>query len=427
MPRELVTIQVGQCGNQIGYKFWELLLSEHSKNNKSGQYDEALSSFFRNVDRDSSLPIGSEITDLKARAVVVDMEEGVTNQLLKSEIGEIFDQRNFINDVSGAGNNWAHGFHEYGTKYASLLVENIGSQVEKCDSIQSFFLIHSLGGGTGSGLGSYILGLLEDHFPEVFRFTASVFPSENDDVVTSPYNALFSLYEIMKHADCSLPIDNQALIGIVETVEEMANKLKGHGREVVKGSELTGEEKNPRRKAYDKMNSIVANLLSNLTCSMRFEGILNVDFNEITMNLVPYPDIHFLLSSLAPLYSVADPRLQPRKFDEIFNDILDEKYQLIKSRPCSNTYLAMGLILRGKVSFSDVNRNIKMLREKKNLNFVHWNTEGFKYGICNTAPVHQDYSLLCLANNTCVREKIAKMRDKFNLMYKRKVNTHHYT
>ena len=51
MPRELVTIQVGQCGNQIGYKFWELLLEEHSKNNKNGVYDEALSSFFRNMDR----------------------------------------------------------------------------------------------------------------------------------------------------------------------------------------------------------------------------------------------------------------------------------------------------------------------------------------------------------------------------------------
>jgi tubulin epsilon len=97
-------------------------------------------------------------------------------------------------------------------------------------------LLHSLGGGTGSGLGSYILGLLEDEFPEVFRFTASVFPSQsNDDVVTSPYNSLFSLYEIMKHADCSLPIDNQALLNIVDTVEEMASKNKGQ-KEVSKGS-----------------------------------------------------------------------------------------------------------------------------------------------------------------------------------------------
>jgi hypothetical protein len=30
-------------------------------------------------------------------------------------------------------------------------------QVEACDSLQGFMLLHSLGGGTGSGLGSYIL------------------------------------------------------------------------------------------------------------------------------------------------------------------------------------------------------------------------------------------------------------------------------
>ncbi len=140
----------------------------------------------------------------------------MTNQLLKSDIGEIFDQKSFVNDVSGAGNNWAHGFYEYGTKYRSAITENVRKATENCDSLQSFFLLHSLGGGTGSGLGSYVVGLLEDEFPDVFRFTASVFPSQqNDDVITSPYNSLFSLYELMKHSDCTLPIDNQALLNIV--------------------------------------------------------------------------------------------------------------------------------------------------------------------------------------------------------------------
>ena len=62
------------------------------------------------------------------------------------------------------------------------------------------------------------------------------------------------------------------------------------------------------------MNNIVAHLLSNVTCSMRFEGILNVDLNEITMNLVPYPDLHFLISSMAPLYSLCDTKMQPRRY-----------------------------------------------------------------------------------------------------------------
>lgn len=27
--REIVSLQVGQCGNQIGAKFWELVCAEH--------------------------------------------------------------------------------------------------------------------------------------------------------------------------------------------------------------------------------------------------------------------------------------------------------------------------------------------------------------------------------------------------------------
>uniref|UniRef100_A0A8V0YKY5 Tubulin epsilon 1 n=1 Tax=Gallus gallus TaxID=9031 RepID=A0A8V0YKY5_CHICK len=45
-----VVVQVGQCGNQVGCRFWDLALREHAAVNKKGIYDEALSSFFRNVD-----------------------------------------------------------------------------------------------------------------------------------------------------------------------------------------------------------------------------------------------------------------------------------------------------------------------------------------------------------------------------------------
>ncbi len=48
----------------------------------------------------------------------------------------------------------------------------------------------------------------------MFRFTASVFPSEDDDVVTSPYNAMLACAKLVEHADCVLPLENQALIDI---------------------------------------------------------------------------------------------------------------------------------------------------------------------------------------------------------------------
>eukprot|EP00658_Telonema_sp_P-2_P023443 TRINITY_DN19396_c0_g1_i12.p1 TRINITY_DN19396_c0_g1~~TRINITY_DN19396_c0_g1_i12.p1 ORF type:complete len:152 (+),score=40.65 TRINITY_DN19396_c0_g1_i12:136-591(+) len=126
------------------------------------RFDESMSAFFRNVDtrHDDPLeiPVGdgtSAIKCLKARAVVVDMECGVVNEMMSGPLGELFDSRQLITDVSGAGNNWAHGHEVYGPQYLDTLRESFRRSSEFCDSLQSFFLLHSLGGGTGSGPVSY--------------------------------------------------------------------------------------------------------------------------------------------------------------------------------------------------------------------------------------------------------------------------------
>jgi tubulin epsilon len=116
------------------------------------------------------------------------MEEGVLSQIRKGPINAIFDSNQYISSVSGSGNNWAVGYSQYGPEYRDELLNGIRIQAEQCDSLQAFFTIHSLGGGTGSGLGSYINELVCDEYPETLRFSTCVFPSQDDDVVISPYN-----------------------------------------------------------------------------------------------------------------------------------------------------------------------------------------------------------------------------------------------
>ncbi len=50
-------------------------------------------------------------------------------------------------------------------------------------------------------------------------------------------------------------------------------------------------------------NRLIAQVISSLTASLRFDGALNVDVTEFQTNLVPYPRIHFMLSSYAPVIS----------------------------------------------------------------------------------------------------------------------------
>ena len=439
MPREIITVQVGQCGNQIGCRFWELALKEHAAHNTRARYDEPLSSFFSNVDVRSDpparLPVGDgkgAIHALKARAVVVDMEDGVTNELLSGPMRDVFDTKQFItggqSGQSGSGNNWACGSHHYGPMYRDHLMEAVRRQTEDADSLQGFMLTHSLGGGTGSGLGSYILGALADEFPDVYRFSVSVFPSEEDDVVTSPYNAMLSCAALAEHADCVMPVENQALMDIVTSIQ---SKSLGSQR----GSSLSGLDSGDvggraghGGKPWDGMNGIAANLLLNLTAGMRFDGSLNVDINEITTNLVPFPKLHFLLSSMSPVAVSADRGRNipaPRTMDQIFTEVFGRDRQLASVDPRRSTYLACALMLRGGVNISDANRNVERLR--RGLKMAHWVSDGFKVGLCDRAPVGTPYSALCLANNCAMQRPLDAMNERFGKLRKRNVYLHHYT
>jgi len=389
MPRELVVIQVGQCGNQIGTRFWEMALREHAAHNPQGVFDDAMSSFFRNVDArfepPQEIPLGGRVRDLRARAVVIDMEEGVVNSLLQGPLGDLFDHRSMLTDVSGAGNNWAHGYAMYGPKYHDNLVESVRAAAEHCDSLQSFLVTHSLGGGTGSGVGSYLMGVLEDEFPEVYRFNVAVFPSEDDDVITSPYNSLLSLSKLAEHSDCVFPVENQALMDICAAIDGAGPRLDAR-----RGAALDGQVADApgtREKPFDRMNGIAASLMLNLTSSVRFKGSLNVDVNEITMNMVPFPRLHFMTASMAPIWAPGGPRAmrQPRGLEQMFTDVLQPKSMLVRSQPKAHTTLACAMLMRGEATISDVNRC--MAKVKKEMRMVPWNRDGFKIGLCSKGQV----------------------------------------
>eukprot|EP00939_MAST-03C_sp_MAST-3C-sp1_P004167 g4167.t1 len=446
MPREIVTLQVGQCGNQIGCKFWELALQEHAKNNGASKatYDESMSTFFRNVEKrghERDLAVGGDLRCLRARAVLIDMEEGVVNRVMRSPLGSLFKgEAQTITAPSGAGNNWAYGHMVYGPQYEKQIMERVRRQAEACDSLQSFFVLHSLGGGTGSGLGTYIVRKLADAMPKVCRFCVSVFPSKDDDVITSPYNSMLALSKISDFADCVLPIENQALMNLSrasdiskKTSSSPRSSARMDDRCVSVAEHPRSSRKDSLRDAYEDMNRIAATLITDLTCSSRFEGRLNVDLNEITTNLVPYRGLHFVVPSMAPLHHLHAKKVskgelrttQSRGIGEMFDSVLRPEHQLIECEPKNDKYLACALLLRGDVQISDVQRHINKMRSQ--MRFIHWNNDGFKVGLCGMPPTGAPHSVLALSNNCCIRETFERLRGRFMKLYRARAHLHHYT
>merc|ERR1712130_717782 len=56
-----------------------------------------------------------------------------------------------------------------------------------------------------------------------------------------------------------------------------------------------------KRPSYDTLNRMIAKAVSSMTASLRFEGELNVDLNEFQTSLVPFPRLHFMITSMAPV------------------------------------------------------------------------------------------------------------------------------
>ena len=108
--REIVHLQAGQCGNQMGAKFWEIISDEHGIG-EDGMYGgesdlqlERINVYFNEANGGKYVP----------RAVLVDLEPGTMDSIRSAPYGNIFRPDNFVFGQSGAGNNWAKGHYTEG-------------------------------------------------------------------------------------------------------------------------------------------------------------------------------------------------------------------------------------------------------------------------------------------------------------------------
>ena len=85
-----------------------------------------------------------------------------------------------------------------------------------CQSANSGFEVcHSLGGGTGSGMGTLLISKIREEYPDRMMLTFSVFPSPKvSDTVVEPYNATLSVHQLVENADECMVLDNEALYDI---------------------------------------------------------------------------------------------------------------------------------------------------------------------------------------------------------------------
>nr|KYP43714.1 Tubulin beta-1 chain [Cajanus cajan] len=87
-------------------------------------------------------------------AVLMDLEPGTMDSVRSGPCDQIFLPDNFVFGQSGADKNWAKGHYTEGAELIDSVLDVVRKEAEHCDCLQGFQVCHSLGGGTGSGMGT---------------------------------------------------------------------------------------------------------------------------------------------------------------------------------------------------------------------------------------------------------------------------------
>merc|ERR1712167_451663 len=106
--------------------------------------------------------------------VLMDLEPGTMDSVRAGPFGQLFRPDNFVFGQTGAGNNWAKGHYTEGAELVDSVLDVVCKEAESCDCLQGFQLCHSLGGGTGAGMGTLLISKIREEYPDRVMLTFSV-------------------------------------------------------------------------------------------------------------------------------------------------------------------------------------------------------------------------------------------------------------
>ncbi|KAJ8588187.1 tubulin nucleotide-binding domain-like protein [Rhizopogon salebrosus TDB-379] len=262
------------------------------------------------------------------RAILVDLESGTMDSVRSGPLGGLFQPDNFIFGQSGAGKNLAKGHYTEGVE----LVDSVLDVVRECtDCLQGFRITHSLGGGTGDGMGT-------------------LFPAVSDTVVESlrsrSHTTPLSVHQFVENSDETFCIDNEALYDICFRTLKVSTPTHGD------------------------LNDLVSFVMSGITTCLHFPGQLDSDLRKLAVNMVPFPRLHFFMTGFAPLTARGSQQYRAVTVPELTQQMFEGKNMMAASDPRHGRYLTVTAVFRGNVSMKEVEEQMQIVHNKNSAYFV---------------------------------------------------------
>jgi tubulin alpha len=264
-------------------------------------------------------------------------------------------------------------------------------------------------------MGMLILERLAVDYRKKSKIGFEIYPSPNiSTCIVEPYNGLLSTHWLLDHTDVSLVLDNEALYEICQKKLDI------------------------KKPSYDNLNRIIAKVVSSMTAALRFDGELNVDMNEFQTNLVPFPRLHFMTTSLAPVISKAKGDHEAHDCRRITDDCLQSNSFLVKYSDfdvVEDKYMAISLNYRGAIKSKVANATVQWVKTQGKVSFVEWCPTGFKIGL-NDVPAalvvgddmaSSERNATMIGNNIAVNRVFSeRLSKKYDMMYSQRAYVHWY-
>lgn len=244
------------------------------------------------------------------RAIQIDLEPTCVDEVRNGAYKELFHPENLISGKEDAANVFARGYYQLGNEVIDLLLDRIRLAADQCTGLQGFLVYHSFGGGTGSGLASLLLERLSVDYPKKTKLEFAIYPSVNlASSCVEPYNSVLCSHKMLEHSEVAFMVDNQAMYDMVQ------------------------RNLNIDRPKFTNLNRLIAQAISSVTASLRFDGSLNCDLTEFQTNLVPYPRVHFPICSYSPFISAEKAYHETLTTYELSSAVFEPANMLVGCNP----------------------------------------------------------------------------------------------
>lgn len=175
----------------------------------------------------------------------------------------------------------ARGHYTVGKELIDPVLDKIRRLADNCSGLQGFFVFHSFGGGTGSGFGALLLERLSTDYGKKSKLEFCVYPAPQlSSSIVEPYNSILTTHTTLEHSDCSFMVSlliNLPCCCTYSTVQVDNEAIY----------DICKKNLGVSLPSFTNLNRLIAQVVSSITASLRFDGSLNVDLNEFQTNLVP--------------------------------------------------------------------------------------------------------------------------------------------